>query len=352
MLEPTPHPRLRTAILGAGGYTGAELLRLLARHPYVDIILLTADSQANKPMTEIYPHVRSLALPVPVRHEAADFSAIDLVFCCLPHGTSQEIIAALPPHVRIIDLSADFRLADPALYEEWYGHPHRALHLQRESVYGLSEHDRAGIAAARLVANPGCYPTSVLLPLIPLVARGLIRADTITIDAKSGMTGAGRAAKQAHLFTEINEGVSAYSLGAHRHMPEMEQELSRAAGAPVRVSFTPHLMPMNRGMLSTMYVTLAGNATVEQLRAALRERYAGEAFIDILDAGQAPSTHQVRGTNRCAIGVFADRIAGRAILVSAIDNLGKGASGQAVQNMNLMHGWPETLALEDLALFP
>jgi len=344
--------QLRIGILGASGYTGAELLRLLARHPGVDLRLLTADRQAGKPIAEIFPHLGALQLPLPVKIEAADWSDVDLVFCCLPHGTTQEVIAGLPAALKIVDLSADFRLADPASYAQWYGHEHRAPALQREAVYGLTELARGAIAKARLVANPGCYPTSAQLPLMPLLEAGMIASEDIIIDSKSGVTGAGRDAKQQNLYAEVTEGIHAYGIASHRHAPEIEQGLAQAAGRAVTVNFTPHLMPMSRGILSTIYVRLAGGATSDGLREALARRYAGEAFVRVLAAGQAPATRHVRGSNHCLISVFADRVPGRAILVSVIDNLVKGASGQAVQNMNVMAGWPEATALEQPPLFP
>ncbi len=344
--------KLRIGILGASGYTGAELLRLLARHPGVDLRLLTADRQAGKPIADIFPHLGGLDLPVPVKIEDAHWSAVDLVFCCLPHGTTQEVIAGLPGHLKIVDLSADFRLNDAANYARWYGHEHRATELQKQAVYGLTELARATVTKARLVANPGCYPTSAQLPLIPLIEAGMIAVDDIIIDAKSGVTGAGRDAKQQNLYAEVTEGIHAYGIASHRHAPEIEQGLSEAAGRPVTVNFTPHLVPMSRGILSTIYVRLASSATAAGLRQELVKRYAGEAFLRILPEGQAPATRHVRGSNHCLIGVFGDRLPGRAILVSVIDNLVKGASGQAVQNMNVMAGWPETTALEQQPLFP
>lgn len=341
---------LNIAILGASGYTGAELIRLLAGHPHAKIVLLTGDSQAGKPIGEVYPHLRFEGLPDLISMEQADFSSIDLVFCCLPHGTTQTVIAGLPAHVRIVDLSADFRLENPDTYKEWYGHAHQALGLQKEAVYGLTEHARVQVKTARLVANPGCYPTSVQLPLIPLLKDKLIAQDSIIIDAKSGMTGAGRAAQQNHLYTEISEGISAYSISGHRHAPEIEQGLSKAAGVPLIVSFTPHLMPMNRGILSTIYVKT--NADVSTLKSSLEKAYANEPFVHVMPDKFRVFTHSVRGTNHCIMNVFSDRMKGQAIIVCAIDNLCKGASGQAVQNMNVMFGFPETLGLEQSAIFP
>jgi N-acetyl-gamma-glutamyl-phosphate reductase len=344
--------KLRIGILGASGYTGAELLRLLARHPGVDIRLLTADRQAGKALADVFPHLGGLDLPKLVKIEEADWSAVDLVFCCLPHGTTQEVIAGLPARLKVVDLSADFRLSDLASYAEWYGHEHRAPELQKQAVYGLTELAREAVAKARLVANPGCYPTSAQLPLMPLIEKNMIDADDIVIDAKSGVSGAGRDAKQQSLYAEVTEGIHAYGIASHRHAPEIEQGLSQAAGRALKVNFTPHLMPMSRGILSTIYVRLAKGATAAGLRQELARRYTGEAFVRILPEGQAPATRHVRGSNHCLIGVFADRVPGRAIILSVIDNLVKGASGQAVQNMNVMAGWPETTALEQQPLFP
>ncbi len=344
--------RLRVGILGASGYTGAELVRILARHPQAEIRLLTADRQAGKPLAEVFPQFGHLKLPTLVKIEEADWSGLDLVFCALPHGTTQEVIAGLPRRLKVVDLSADFRLSDTAIYAQWYGHAHRAPELQTEAVYGLTELRRTEIAPARLVTNPGCYPTAAQLPLVPLLESRQIVADDIIIDAKSGVSGAGRDAKQGSLYAEVTEGVHAYGVAGHRHAPEIEQELGRAAGKPIVVNFTPHLMPMSRGILSSIYVRLADGAAVEDLRRTLETRYAGEPFVRVLPAGQAPQTRHVRGANHCLIGLFADRVPGRAILLSVIDNLVKGASGQAVQNMNLMAGLPETAGLEQEPLFP
>ncbi len=342
---------IHTAILGASGYTGAELLRLLQNHPAFHIVALTGDSQAGKPIEAVYPHLRGRNLPALVKHTEVDFSSIQLVFCCLPHGTTQEIIASLPAHVRIVDLSADFRLYDAASYEEWYGHAHRALELQKSAVYGITELNRAGIKASRLVANPGCYPTSILLPMLPLIEAKLIEANSIIANSLSGISGAGRSAKQEMLFTELDGGVSAYGIGKHRHVVEIEQELTAVAKQPIKISFTPHLVPMSRGMLSTIHATLAAGITIEKIRATLSARYAAEPFVQVLETGSA-SSHQVRGTNNNVMSVHAGRLPNELIIVSVIDNLVKGASGQALQNANLMFGLPETTNLELTAVFP
>jgi N-acetyl-gamma-glutamyl-phosphate reductase len=341
---------IAVAILGASGYTGAELVRLLALHPHLKIRSMTGDRKAGQPMASVFPHLAGLDLPDLVAIGDVDFAKHDAVFCCLPHGTTQEVIAGLPGNVKIVDLSADFRLYDLDTYAQWYGHAHKAPALQAEAVYGLTEIARDQVAKARLVANPGCYPTSVQLPLIPLLEAGLIESTDIVIDAKSGVSGAGRSAKEANLYTEVTEGLHPYGVASHRHAPEIEQGLSAAAKAPVLVSFTPHLMPMSRGMLSTIYVKLKGTATADDLRAHLESRYAPEPFVRVVK--DAPATRHVRGSNTCLFSVHADRVPGRAIIVSVIDNLVKGASGQALQNMNLMFGLPETTGLAQQPLFP
>ena len=341
--------QVRIAILGASGYTGAELIRLLKHHPAAQIIALTGESQAGKPLGDVYAHLDALKMPLQ-RHEEVDFSKVDVVFCCLPHGTTQPIIAGLPKSVKVVDLSADFRLFDSAEYAKWYGHTHQAEALQKEAVYGLCEWRRETIAKARLIANPGCYPTSILLPLLPLLKAKLIDPKGLIADSMSGVTGAGRKAAQANLYCEVNEAVRAYGVGNHRHVAEIEQELSQAAGEMVMLSFTPHLVPMNRGISSTIHVTLGAGQTADTLRAHLQQIYAKDSFVWITD--HVPSTAEVRGTNGCRISVSADRVPGKAIIVSVIDNLGKGASGQAIQNMNLICGFPETTGLEAYAVFP
>jgi N-acetyl-gamma-glutamyl-phosphate reductase len=342
---------VKTAILGASGYTGAELIRLLARHPSAKITALTAERNAGKPVSSVFPHLGGLSLPDMVRIGDVDYDKIDVVFCALPHGTTHEVAASLPERIKIVDLSPDFRLFDIPTYEEYYGE-HKAPELQQSAVYGLTELMRDAVAGARLVANPGCYPTSSILPLAPLLQAEQIETDGIIIDSKSGVSGAGRAAKEASLYGEVAEGINAYGIATHRHAPEIEQELGRAAGRDMLVAFTPHLMPMSRGILSTIYVQLKGAASVDDLRHTLVNRYSGEPFVRVLPEGGAPATRHVRGSNHCLIGVFADRLPGRAILVSVIDNLVKGASGQAVQNMNLMMGLAEASGLEQEALFP
>ncbi len=343
---------IAVAVLGASGYTGAELVRLLARHPRLRIVALTAQRQAGKELGEVFPHLAGLGLPPLRRLDELDPAALDAVFCCLPHGTTQEVVAALPEHLRIVDLSADFRLRDPALYETVYGQPHRAPDLQKIAAYGLTEHYREAILRTRLVANPGCYTTAAELALVPLLRARLIDADAIIIDAKSGVSGAGRELRLSSLFCEVDEGLHPYAVGTHRHAPEIEQCLADFLERPLRIVFTPHLVPMNRGILATIYLRCTRGADARALHAALAQAYAAEPFVRVLPFGVSPATRQVRGSNLCLLGVHASRVEGTAIVVSALDNLVKGASGQALQNMNLLFGLEETLGLDVPPIFP
>jgi N-acetyl-gamma-glutamyl-phosphate reductase len=347
----------KVGVLGASGYTGSECVRLLLRHPRVEIALLTADRRAGQEMREVFPQFSPFRLPKLVAIGDVDWVALglDLVFCALPHATTQKVVKELlarAPHTKVVDISADFRLADPADYAHWYGGEHLAPELQKEAVYGLVEVYRDRIRESRLVANPGCYTTCAQLPLVPLIMAGAIDVDEIVVDAKSGMTGAGRAAKENMLFSEVSEGFHAYGVGHHRHTAELDQEFSRAAGRTVTVTFTPHLVPMNRGILSTIYVRGTDGRGAPDLHGILAQAYQDEPFVHVLPFGEMPQTRHVRGSNMTFIGVAADRIPGRAIIGSALDNLVKGASGQAVQNMNLVLGFPETMGLEQVALFP
>ncbi|KAG2454794.1 hypothetical protein HYH02_000629 [Chlamydomonas schloesseri] len=343
----------KIAVLGASGYTGAEVVRLTALHPNIKVTVLTGDKQAGKAFSDVFPHlVTATNVPKLVKIDDVNFGDVDAVFCCLPHATTQEVIKKLPSSLKVVDLSADFRLKNPATYAEWYGHEHAAVELQKEAVYGLTELYRDQVKSARLLANPGCYPTCSQLGLYPLLKAGLILPDDILIDAKSGVSGAGRSAKESNLYCEIAEGINSYAVGSHRHMPEIEQGLTEAAGKPVTISFTPHLINMSRGMQTTSYVKLAPGVTADQLRAQLAATYEGEPFVRVLPKGTVPHTRHVRGSNYCLMNVFPDRIPGRAIIISVIDNLVKGASGQGLQNLNLMMGWPETTALLQLAMFP
>jgi N-acetyl-gamma-glutamyl-phosphate reductase len=349
---PNSTTTLRAAVLGASGYTGADMIRLAALHPAIQLIALIAKGHAGQSLAQVFPHLACLDVPNLVTPDEANWDEVDVVFGGLPHGTAHTEIAKLPKRIKIIDMSADFRLRDPKLYAEWYANEHSAPELIKDAVYGLTEHYRDKIRGARLVACPGCYPTAVLLALLPLAKAKLIASEDIIIDAKSGVSGAGRTLKQNILFSEAGEGFSPYGIGNHRHVPEIEQELGLAAGSAVTVNFTPHLAPMSRGELCTCYVRLVGKASAADLRQALAKAYADSPFVRIVDEGVIPATQHVRGSNFCHVGVFADRIRGRAIIVSAIDNLVKGSAGQALQNFNLMYGFAETIGLEQLPLFP
>ena len=339
----------RIAILGASGYTGAELVRLIATHPKMEIVALSADRKAGMTMAEVFPFLRHLDLPTLVKIDEIDFSRIDLCFCALPHATTQEVIAKLPKSLRIVDLSADFRLRDPAAYEKWYGKPHAAIEVQKEAVYGLTEFYRDEIRAARLVAGTGCNAATGQFALRPLIAAGVIDLDDIAIDLKAGVSGAGRSAKENLLHAELSEGTYSYSAGGkHRHLGEFDQEFAKIAGRPVLVQFTPHLLPMNRGILATVYVK-GDPAVVHQ---TLFDAYVAEPFIEVLPFGALPSTRDIRGSNFCHIGVIGDRIPGRAVVVAVLDNLCKGSSGQAIQNANLMLGLDETTGLMLAPVFP
>ncbi len=345
---------LNVAIVGASGYTGLELIRILYRHPEVAVTCLTSEQSAGRKISDIFPTLRGrcdLTLenlePVRVAEKA------DLIFTALPHKAAMEVVPTfLKLARRVIDLSADYRLSDPQVYGAWYEAHLNPANLKK-AVYGLPEIRRAKIRGTRLVANPGCYPTSIILALAPLLKKRLIDPASIIADSASGVTGAGRAAKVDSLYCEVNEGFRAYAAGGvHRHTPEIEQELSLLAGEPLVITFTPHLAPMDRGILSTVYALPHKAQTTGQLVKLYQEFYSGEPFVRVLPQGSLPSTAYVRGSNFCDIAPLVDPRTGRIIVVSAIDNLVKGASGQAVQNMNLVCGFPETMGLEGLALFP
>ncbi|MEM6971781.1 MAG: N-acetyl-gamma-glutamyl-phosphate reductase [Pseudomonadota bacterium] len=340
--------KARVAILGASGYVGAELVRLLATHPYMAVSALAADRRAGQEMGVVFPHLRHLALPRLTRIEEIDYAQIDLVFCALPHATTQEVVSALPRDLKIVDLSADFRLRDPAVYAHWYGRPHQALDLQAEAVYGLPEIYRDEIRSARLVAATGCNAATGNLAVLPLLRAGVIDPEEIVIDLATGVSGAGRSAKEGLLHSEVSEGYHAYNIAHHRHMAEFDQEMSVAAGQPVTCSFTAHLLPQNRGILATIYAR--GEAAA--CHRALSEAYAHEPFMVVLPLGEAPATRHVRGSNFCHLGVAADRREGRVILFSALDNLVKGAAGMGLQCANLMLGFDEAEGLMAPPLFP
>ncbi len=339
----------RIAILGASGYTGAELVRLIAGHPQMRITALSADRKAGMAMAEVFPFLRHLDLPKLVKIDEIDFSQIDLCFCALPHVTSQAVISQLPGNLKIVDLSADFRLRAPADYEKWYGQPHAALELQKEAVYGLTEFYRDDIRKGRLIAGTGCNAATGQYALRPLITAGVIDLDDILIDLKAGVSGAGRSLKENLLHAELSGGTHSYSAGGkHRHLGEFDQEFSKIAGRPVLVQFTPHLLPMNRGILATTYVK--GDA--KEVHQTLSAAYHDEPFLRVLPFGALPSTRDIAGSNYCHIGVTGDRIPGRAVVIAVLDNLTKGSSGQALQNANLMLGLDETFGLLMAPVFP
>ncbi len=334
---------VRIAILGASGYSALELIRILLRHPQAQITALTTRKTEYRHVGEVHPSLAGrLDLPLENHSLSQLAERADCVFCCLPHGASAAAVAELLSYgKKVIDLSADYRLNDAAAYKKWYGIDHPDAGRMEGTVYGLPELYRERIKPAQLVANPGCYPTSAILALAPLLSTNAISAKGIIVDSKSGVSGAGREPKPYLHFPECNESVAAYGVGTHRHMPEIDQVLSDVAGQPIEVVFTPHLIPMDRGILTTCYSEATANHDDESLLAILREFYADEPFVRVSPA--LPSTKHVAGTNFCDVTVR--RVRGRAVIVSALDNLVKGASGAAVQNFNLMHGFEETTAL-------
>jgi N-acetyl-gamma-glutamyl-phosphate reductase len=348
--------KVSVAVVGASGYTGAELLRLLAGHPGMTVRVVTSEKSAGSPLSAVFPHLASLgALTFEALAPDAIADRVDAVFLALPHTKSMGPAAAfVSAGRRVVDLSADFRLKDATAYQSWYETPHAAAHLLKEAVYGLPELRRSEIRTARLVASPGCYPTAAILQLAPLVADGLIQPDTIVIDAKSGVSGAGRSPALPYHFPEAHEALEAYKIGAHRHLPEIEQELAALSGrkASFTVIFAPHLVPMNRGILSTAYCRLRKPMATSELRARYQDFYKTDPFVRVLEDNRSVNPSHVRGSNFCHLGVVADARTGWVVTLAALDNLVKGAAGQAIQAMNLMLGVPEELGLAAPGLFP
>jgi N-acetyl-gamma-glutamyl-phosphate reductase len=343
----------KVGIIG-DGYTAAELLRLIAGHDELEAVLITSTENIGRNMADIYPYLRSFTR---LRCEATDLQLVkqkcDVVFLALPHGLSVPMVKELTgAGIKCVDLGADFRLKDKDVYEAFYETVHEAPEMLDDAVYGIPELYRDKIKKAAVIANPGCFPTSAILPLAPLLQAGIIENHGIVVDSKSGVSGAGKTPKASSHFCEVNEGIKAYGVGTHRHSPEIAQELSLAAGETVKMIFTPHLVPMNRGILSTCYCRLRPGVKSSQVREVLENKYNGEYFIDVLPEGVFPHTKWVYGSNVVQIGVYADEKSGNVILVSAIDNLCKGASGQAIQNMNLMLGIEETKGLRIAGIHP
>ncbi|MCL4514811.1 MAG: N-acetyl-gamma-glutamyl-phosphate reductase [Firmicutes bacterium] len=346
--------KVKVGIIGASGYTGAELLRLLAGHPAAEVCAVTSRVHAGQPVHKVFPGLRkAVDLAFLPTETPESMKGCDVVFTAVPNGVAVRFAPELLKQgARVIDLGADFRFRDPSVYTEWYNLEHPASFLLSEAVYGIPELKGKKIAAARLIGNPGCYPTSVILALAPLLAARAILLEEIIIDAKSGVSGAGHTPAQEFHFPECQENLRAYKVVGHRHTPEIEQEISELAGEKVLVSFTPHLVPMIRGILSTLHLKLRAPAKTGDLLALYREFYAGAYFVRVLGEEELPQTKAVQGTNFCDIGWRVDQRTGRLIVLSAIDNLVKGAAGQAIQNMNLIFGLPEKAGLEMPALWP
>jgi N-acetyl-gamma-glutamyl-phosphate reductase len=343
---------IRVGIVGGTGYTGVELLRILALHPQADIAAVTSRGDAGKRVDAVYPNLRGHVGAVFVEPSLDALSDCEAVFFATPNGTAMRMAPGLLARgIKVIDLAADFRLKDPAVWEHWYGEPHACPELLEEAVYGLPEVNRAAVQAARLVACPGCYPTSVQLGLLPLLEAGAIRPERIIADVKSGVSGAGRKAEIPILMSETGESLKAYSVKGHRHWPEIRQGLERVAGGPVGLTFVPHLIPMIRGIHATVYADLAEGAASD-LQALYEARYRDEPFVDVLPAGSHPDTRNVRGVNRCQIAVHRPLGGDTVVVLSVIDNLVKGAAGQAVQNFNLMFGLDEMAGLRGVGLYP
>lgn len=345
--------KTKVGIIGATGYTGVELLRLLLRHPEVEITALTSQKYAGLPIGQVFPSLfNHLEIPCEALSVEEISKKTDFVFTALPHKTAMETVPLFyRSGKRVVDLSADFRLKDAAIYESWY-QKHTSPELLSDSVYGLPELHREKIRTAKIVGNPGCYPTGALIGLVPLMKKKVIHTDGIVVDSKSGVSGAGRDVILESLFCEVNEGVKAYKIFAHRHTPEIEQELCGIAKREVRITFVPHLIPMDRGILTTLYVQLTQKMKTEDLLNLFNESYEGEPFVRVYPKGKLPNTKDVRGSNFCDIGAVVSESGDRAVIVTAIDNLVKGASGEAIQNMNIMLGYPETMGLEVVPLYP
>ena len=345
---------IKAAIIGATGYAGAELVRILSRHPFVELTAITSQSYAGQPFWQVYPHLyKYIDLTCEEMNLAKLTEESDVIFMALPHGHAMPAVQeTVRQNKKIIDLGADFRIDDPVVYEEWYKVTHTAVELLPEAVYGLPELNRKKIKDTKVLANPGCYPTSTILGLAPLLAKGLIDTDSIIIDSKSGVSGAGRGLSLNTHYSEVNESIKAYNIGKHRHTPEIEQEISKIAGQKITISFSPHLIPMIRGILSTIYAKLKPEALNADLGQLYREFYSEEPFVRVLPEGLLPKTKDVSGSNFCDLAVVKDKRTGRAVVVSAIDNLIKGAAGQAVQNMNIMFGLPEDTGIDIPGLYP
>ncbi|VAW50755.1 N-acetyl-gamma-glutamyl-phosphate reductase [hydrothermal vent metagenome] len=343
---------LKVGVVGGTGYTGAELLRLLVMHPQVELSYVTSRSESGKKIADLFPNLRGFTDICFTEPAVETLAECDVVFFATPNGTAMKMVPALVENnVRVIDLAADFRLQDAAVWKQWYGMDHACLDVLAEAVYGLPELNRASIKAAKVVANPGCYPTATTLGFLPLIEQGLINDQHLIVDAKSGVSGAGRGASVATLQAESAENFKPYAVDGHRHLPEIKQTLSGVAGHDIGLTFVPHLLPMIRGIETSLYATLKSEAAVD-LRQIYVDRYADEPFVDILDEGVMPETRTVKGANTCRISIFRPQQGDTVVVSSVIDNLVKGAAGQAIQNMNIMFGFEETQGLSQVALLP
>lgn len=343
---------IRVSIVGASGYGGGELARLLVGHPEVELVHLTAESKAGQAMTDLYPNLRGFTTAVTERTDVAQIAKdSDVVFLALPNGNAMQLAPAIIPHARVVDLGADFRFNQPQVYEQWYQTPHTSLDLLADAAYGLTEFRRGEVRRAKIVGNPGCYPTAALLAILPLLQSGKVRTDRVIVDAKSGVSGAGRGVSMTTHFSEVNENVRPYNVAGHRHTPEIEQELSALVGQNTAVTFTPHLTPMTRGILVTAYLEMTESITTDEATSIMQEMYTGEPFVRVLTE-TLPQTKATSGSNFCDVAVRADAHSRTLIAIAALDNLVKGASGQAIQNMNVMMALPEDLGLRMPGIYP
>lgn len=345
--------KVQIGIVGGTGYTGVELLRTLANHPYADVTMITSRSEEGVAVADMYPNLRGiydLLFSVP---DIESLKTCDVVFFATPHGVAMSMTPELLAHgVKVIDLAADFRIEDLAVWQQWYGMVHTGADLMPDVVYGLPEYYRQRIKDAKVIANPGCYPTSILLGVLPLLQSGLANMESIIADGKSGVSGAGKGANVAMLAAEMSESFKAYGVSGHRHLPEMKEKMAELAGQEIGLTFVPHLVPMIRGMESSIYVTLKEDQTQEQLQALYESAYANEPFVDVMPAGSLPETRMVKGSNMCRMAIYRPAGGNMVVITSVIDNLVKGAAGQAIQNMNIMFGLPETAGLTQVALLP
>jgi len=345
--------KVKIGIIGGTGYTGVELLRLLASHSLAEIIMITSRSEAGVAVADMYPNLRGiydLKFSMP---DVEQLKQCDVVFFATPHGVAMSMTANLLKHgVKVIDLAADFRIEDLKIWKKWYGMEHTAKDLMNHVVYGLPEYYREKIKSAKVIANPGCYPTSILLGLLPLLNSGLVKTDSIIADGKSGVSGAGKGANVTMLAAEMSESFKAYSVAGHRHLPEMTEKFTEQTGQKIGLTFVPHLLPMIRGMESTIYATLIEDKSQFELQQIFEEAYANEPFVDVMPAGSLPETRMVKGSNMCRMAVYRPEGTNQVVVTSVIDNLVKGASGQAIQNMNIMFSLPENTGLKQVALLP